>query len=112
MSKNPHFRLRPVKTASMLFILIFTLTVVHKASLSINPQEIPAKRLPAGSPDAGAAKKKEPLETKQARETGPIARPEVSQPLVGPNLTPFRPTGWSDRIVVSNVTGSGALKTI
>jgi hypothetical protein len=24
----------------------------------------------------------------------------------GPNLTPFKPTGWSDKIVVSNVTGT------
>ncbi|HKP87569.1 MAG TPA: S8 family serine peptidase [Blastocatellia bacterium] len=37
----------------------------------------------------------------QNTETDPLA-----QPLASPNLTPFQPLGWSDKIVVSDVTGT------
>ncbi len=108
MVKKNIFSSQSIKVVSLLSVLLLALIVVHRAELSsthVNQQAYEMKKRSASS-DNNSSTVKEALETKTSEADRIDAEAALpAQPQAAPNMTPFLPSGWSDKIVVSKVTG-------
>lgn len=109
MMRKNIFRSQLIKAASLLSALLLTLIVAHRAelnSIDVNQQAYEVKKQSASDNDSLAIK--EVLEAKKANAMINRSDTEAVLPAdiqAAPNITPFQPSGWSDKIVVSKVTG-------
>src|ERR1044072_2789050 len=108
MMRKNIFSPRLIKAASLLPVLLLALMVVHRAELSsinVNQQDYEVKKQSASS-DNDSLTAKEVLEAKKAYALSGANQTDTeaalpAQPQAAPNMTPFRPSEWSDKIVAS-----------